>query len=162
MAGLQWHQDSNRRIDSSSHEFVTMATRLLQSILFKTLQDALFICYKQSPDNAHSVAFSQRSSSPHLIEDETFNDSGVMNNLIDYEDGQEEPDSLRVDKNMQRDPAFQLIGKAFSSNKYQLRKEYKIPKRASIMYIWLSGHLQATDHPTFVTKTCILLYVAKN
>ncbi|GFU70166.1 uncharacterized protein TNCV_5057601 [Trichonephila clavipes] len=65
-----------------------------------TLQDALFICYKQSPDNAHSVTFSQRSSSPRLIEDETFNDSDIMNNLIDYEDGQEEPDSLRVDKNM--------------------------------------------------------------
>ncbi|GFT23090.1 uncharacterized protein TNCV_1858361 [Trichonephila clavipes] len=65
-----------------------------------TLQDALLICCKQSPDNAHSVAFSQRSRSPHLIEDETFNDSDIINNLIDYEDGQEEPDYLRVDKNM--------------------------------------------------------------
>ncbi|GFT84998.1 hypothetical protein TNCV_2507921 [Trichonephila clavipes] len=55
----------------------------------QTLQDALFICYKQSPDNAHLVAFSQHSSSSRLIEDETFNDSGIMNNLIDYEDGQE-------------------------------------------------------------------------
>ncbi|GFS72753.1 uncharacterized protein TNCV_1421351 [Trichonephila clavipes] len=66
----------------------------------RALQDALFICYKQSPDNAHSVAFSQRSSSPRLIEVETFNDSEIINNLIDYEDRQEEPDSLRVDKNM--------------------------------------------------------------
>ncbi|GFX59765.1 hypothetical protein TNCV_1778041 [Trichonephila clavipes] len=33
-----------------------------------------------------------------LIEDETFNGSDIMNNLIDYEDEQEEPDSLRVDK----------------------------------------------------------------
>ncbi|GFV88571.1 uncharacterized protein TNCV_1243811 [Trichonephila clavipes] len=64
-------------------------------------QDALFICCEQSPDNAHSVAFSQRSSSPRLIEDETFNDSDIINNLIDYEDRQEEPDSLREDKNMQ-------------------------------------------------------------
>ncbi|GFX50859.1 uncharacterized protein TNCV_2732131 [Trichonephila clavipes] len=64
--------------------------------------DALFICYKQSPGNAHSVAFSQRSSSPCLFEDETFNDSNIMNNLIDYEDGQKELDFLRVDKNMQR------------------------------------------------------------
>ncbi|GFV07685.1 hypothetical protein TNCV_4941871 [Trichonephila clavipes] len=32
-------------------------------------------------------AFSQRSSSPRLIEDEVFNDSD--NNLINYEDGQE-------------------------------------------------------------------------
>ncbi|GFU82930.1 transposable element Tcb1 transposase [Trichonephila clavipes] len=43
----------------------------------KTLQDALFICYKQSPENVHSVAFSQRSSSLRLIEDETLNDRGV-------------------------------------------------------------------------------------
>ncbi|GFW24246.1 hypothetical protein TNCV_738721 [Trichonephila clavipes] len=56
-------------------------------------------------------AFSQRSSSPRFIEDEIFNDSNIMNNLIYYEDGQEEPDSLRVDKNMHRDPAFQQIGK---------------------------------------------------
>ncbi|GFV92575.1 hypothetical protein TNCV_1374261 [Trichonephila clavipes] len=55
----------------------------------KTLKDALFICYKQSPDNAHSDAFSQRSSSPRLIEDETFNDSDIINSLINYEDGQE-------------------------------------------------------------------------
>ncbi|GFX74625.1 uncharacterized protein TNCV_1158411 [Trichonephila clavipes] len=61
----------------------------------------MFICYKQSPDNAYSVAFSQRSSSPRLIEDETFNDIDIINNLIDYEDGKEEPDSLRADKNMQ-------------------------------------------------------------
>ncbi|GFX52014.1 uncharacterized protein TNCV_4653431 [Trichonephila clavipes] len=47
----------------------------------------------------HSVAFSQHSSSPHLIEDETFNDSGIINNLVDYEDGQEEPDSSIADKN---------------------------------------------------------------
>ncbi|GFV72460.1 uncharacterized protein TNCV_546501 [Trichonephila clavipes] len=63
---------------------------------------ALFNCYKQSPDNAHSVAFSQLSSSLPLIEDETFNDSDIINNLIGFEDGQEEPDSLRADKNVQR------------------------------------------------------------
>ncbi|GFT17930.1 uncharacterized protein TNCV_4910891 [Trichonephila clavipes] len=68
-----------------------------------TLQDALFTCYKQSPDNVHSVAFSQHFSNPRLIEDETFNDSNIINNLIDYEDGQEEPDSLRADKNETQD-----------------------------------------------------------
>ncbi|GFW04139.1 hypothetical protein TNCV_2669041 [Trichonephila clavipes] len=78
------------------------------------------------------VAFSQRSSSRRLIEDETFNDSDIVNNLIDYEDGQEERDSLRADKNMQRS--------SFPTN-------------------W--KHLQATDHQTFVTKTYFLLYVAK-
>ncbi|GFV19612.1 hypothetical protein TNCV_478381 [Trichonephila clavipes] len=52
-------------------------------------------------DNVHSVAFSQPSSSPHLIEDETFNDSDIINNLIDYEDRQEKLDSLRANKNTQ-------------------------------------------------------------
>ncbi|GFU38396.1 hypothetical protein TNCV_2433711 [Trichonephila clavipes] len=41
------------------------------------------------------------NSSQRLIEDETFNDSDIIINLIDYEDGEEEPDSLRADKNMQ-------------------------------------------------------------
>ncbi|GFU51082.1 uncharacterized protein TNCV_1934811 [Trichonephila clavipes] len=63
-----------------------------------TLQDALFICSKQSPYKAGSVAFSQSANSPCLIEDETFNDSDIINNLIDYEDGEEELDSWRVDK----------------------------------------------------------------
>ncbi|GFX07753.1 hypothetical protein TNCV_4160221 [Trichonephila clavipes] len=52
------------------------------------------------PHNVHSVVFSQRSFSPRLIEDETFTE-GDINNLIDFEDGLEELDSLRVDKNMQ-------------------------------------------------------------
>ncbi|GFS51398.1 uncharacterized protein TNCV_548761 [Trichonephila clavipes] len=69
---------------------------------FKTLCSFVI----KSPDNAHSVAFSQRSISPRLIEDETFNDSDIINNLINFEDGQEESDSLRAGKNMQRDPAF--------------------------------------------------------
>ncbi|GFV74247.1 uncharacterized protein TNCV_2312451 [Trichonephila clavipes] len=56
---------------------------------FSAVQDGLFICYKQSLDNVHYVAFSQRSSSPRLIEDETFNDSDNINNLINYEDEQE-------------------------------------------------------------------------
>ncbi|GFT17363.1 uncharacterized protein TNCV_4806431 [Trichonephila clavipes] len=47
--------------------------------------------------NARSIAFSQRSSSTHLIEDETSNDSDIIHNLIYYEDGHEEPDSLSVD-----------------------------------------------------------------
>ncbi|PRD38895.1 UNVERIFIED_CONTAM: hypothetical protein NCL1_02674 [Trichonephila clavipes] len=54
---------------------------------------------KYTPSGStHSVTFSQHSSSPHLIEDETFNDSGIINNLVDYEDGQEEPDSSIADK----------------------------------------------------------------
>ncbi|GFT92772.1 uncharacterized protein TNCV_739591 [Trichonephila clavipes] len=62
-----------------------------------TLQDALFIGYEQPLDNARSIAFSQRISSTHFIEDETLNDCGIISNLIDYEDGYEEPNSLRAD-----------------------------------------------------------------
>ncbi|GFV43698.1 uncharacterized protein TNCV_880241 [Trichonephila clavipes] len=61
----------------------------------------MFICYKQSLDNAHSVAFSQHSSSAHLMEDQTANESDIIDNLIDSEDGQEEPDPLRADKTTQ-------------------------------------------------------------
>ncbi|GFS91546.1 beta-scruin [Trichonephila clavipes] len=57
---------------------------------------ALFIGYTHSLNNARSIAFSQRSSSTRLIEDEIFNDSDIINNLIDYEDGHEELDSLRA------------------------------------------------------------------
>ena len=32
-----------------------------------------------------------------MIVDETVNDSDIINNLIDYEDGQEEPDSMTAD-----------------------------------------------------------------
>ncbi|GFW52184.1 uncharacterized protein TNCV_2426311 [Trichonephila clavipes] len=74
----------------------------------RTLQDARLIGYKQSLDNTRSIAFSQHTSSTHLIDDETFNDSDIINTLIDYEDGQEEPDSLRVDKIY---PGMQLSNK---------------------------------------------------
>ncbi|GFX24481.1 uncharacterized protein TNCV_992961 [Trichonephila clavipes] len=63
-----------------------------------TFQDALFIYYKHSLDNARSIAFSQRSIGTHLIEDETVNESDTTNNLIVYEDGLKEQDSLRADK----------------------------------------------------------------
>ncbi|GFU46989.1 hypothetical protein TNCV_813621 [Trichonephila clavipes] len=61
--------------------------RYVTAVYICTLQIAVFICYKQSPDNARSVAFSQRANSLRLIEDETLNDSGIINNLIDYVDG---------------------------------------------------------------------------
>ncbi|GFX88886.1 uncharacterized protein TNCV_2575931 [Trichonephila clavipes] len=72
------------------------------------------------PDNAHSVAFSQRSSIPRLTEDEIFNDSDI-NNLMDYEDGQEEPDSLRVDKNM-RASNFRRNWKSIFLKKIPIKK----------------------------------------
>ncbi|GFX18627.1 uncharacterized protein TNCV_3310881 [Trichonephila clavipes] len=63
-----------------------------------TLEESLFICYKQSNENPLLVAFSQRTHSLNWIEDEAFKDNETINNLIDYEDGQEEADSFRVDK----------------------------------------------------------------
>ncbi|GFS74318.1 uncharacterized protein TNCV_3280061 [Trichonephila clavipes] len=62
------------------------------------LPGVLFIGYKHSLNNARSIAFYQRTSSTHLLEDETSNGSDIINNLIDYEDGEEEPDSSRRDK----------------------------------------------------------------
>ncbi|GFS49696.1 transposable element Tcb1 transposase [Trichonephila clavipes] len=56
---------------------------------------------QQLARNTPPVVTSDQLSNPRLIEDETFNDSDITNNLVDYEDGQEEPDSLRADKNMQ-------------------------------------------------------------
>ncbi|GFW33496.1 uncharacterized protein TNCV_2210311 [Trichonephila clavipes] len=70
--------------------------RYATAMYIYTLQDAHFFCYKQSPYNARSVAFSQSANSPRMIEDETLNNRGIINNLIDYVDGQEDPDSLRA------------------------------------------------------------------
>ncbi|GFT75118.1 uncharacterized protein TNCV_2244891 [Trichonephila clavipes] len=81
-------------LESRGCEGVCYATAIYKY----TLQDALFICYKQSADNTPLVAFSQRAINPRLIEDETFNDCGIINNLKDYVDEQEEPDSLRADE----------------------------------------------------------------
>ncbi|GFW93975.1 hypothetical protein TNCV_4812931 [Trichonephila clavipes] len=67
------------------------------SMYLHTPKDALFVGYKQSIDNARTIAFSQSTSSTHLIGEETFNDNDIINNLIDYEDGNEEMDSLRAD-----------------------------------------------------------------
>ncbi|GFV53322.1 uncharacterized protein TNCV_33591 [Trichonephila clavipes] len=71
--------------------WVSRGVRYATALYMYTLQDALLICYKQSP--THSIAFSQSVNSPRLIED-----SDIINNLTDYEDGQEEPNSLRADK----------------------------------------------------------------
>ncbi|GFY09647.1 uncharacterized protein TNCV_381421 [Trichonephila clavipes] len=65
------------------------------AMYINAFQDALFFCYKQSPNNAHSVAFSEHTKSSRLIEDEIFNDRDIINHLIDYEEG---PDSLGVYK----------------------------------------------------------------
>ncbi|GFW09778.1 uncharacterized protein TNCV_868401 [Trichonephila clavipes] len=102
-----------------------------------TLQDFLLTGYKQSFDNARSIAFFERTSSTHLIEDETVNDSGIINNLVDYEDRQV-PDSLRVDKIYAEIQLSNKSEKHFLKMLNQFRKEFEIPIRASIMHIRLS------------------------
>ncbi|GFV33011.1 hypothetical protein TNCV_2023791 [Trichonephila clavipes] len=56
-------------------------------------QEGQFIGYKQS--FTRSIAFFQRNSSTHFLEDEVFNGRDIINNLVYYEDEQDEVDSLR-------------------------------------------------------------------
>ncbi|GFW43283.1 uncharacterized protein TNCV_1350461 [Trichonephila clavipes] len=51
-----------------------------------------------SPNNARTITFSERTSSKRLIKNETVNDSDIINNVKDNKHGQEESDSLRADK----------------------------------------------------------------
>ncbi|GFW20803.1 hypothetical protein TNCV_1050241 [Trichonephila clavipes] len=101
--GLGWKDRSHRRLIII---LLLRKTNIINGI-HKRQRELLEILKKLY------IAFSQRSSSPLLIKDETDNDSDIINTLMDYEGGQEGPDSLRVDKNL-RNPASQQIGEAFS------------------------------------------------
>ena len=59
----------------------------------------LYIVRRCSPLGALFEGFDTFSENDlsEMIEDETVNDSDIINNLIDYEDGQEEPDSMTTD-----------------------------------------------------------------
>ncbi|GFV30580.1 uncharacterized protein TNCV_42051 [Trichonephila clavipes] len=89
------------------------------------------ICYKQSPDNLRLVAFSQRANNWRLFEDETFKDSNIINNLIGYEAGQEEPDYLRADEIYARRQVSNKLEKHFlkidtnSERSMKLHKELR-------------------------------------
>ncbi|GFW15929.1 hypothetical protein TNCV_4432021 [Trichonephila clavipes] len=61
--------------------------------------------------NARSIAFSQRTSSMQLFEDETSNDSEIINNLMDY---MKRTGFFDRRYNIGWDPAYQEIGKEFS------------------------------------------------
>ncbi|GFW80686.1 uncharacterized protein TNCV_3235381 [Trichonephila clavipes] len=121
-----------------------------------TDQDALLVGFQQSLDNAQSFAFSQRTRSPRLIEDETFHDGDIINNLIDYKDGQEELDSLRVDKiyaHTHKDPAFQQLEKHFLKINTNSKRSLKFPKKTFDHAYLVIGTFTTTDLPTIVTKT---------
>ncbi|GFW92035.1 uncharacterized protein TNCV_2153141 [Trichonephila clavipes] len=126
-------------------------------MFINTLQDAVFICYKQSPDNARSFAFSQRVNSPRLVEDGTFNDSDIINNLIDYEDGH---DSLRVDKIYVGIQVSNKLEKHFLKIDTNSEKSMKFQKELrSCISGYRNIYKQLTDF--FVTKTYLLLYGTK-
>ncbi|GFX72654.1 hypothetical protein TNCV_4062501 [Trichonephila clavipes] len=83
-------------------------------IYLYTLQESLFICYKQSFYDTRSFAFARHANSARLFEDETVNHNGIIDNLIVHEDGQKEPDSMTADEiyaNVELSPKSQ---KAFS------------------------------------------------
>ncbi|GFU34767.1 hypothetical protein TNCV_2319731 [Trichonephila clavipes] len=96
----------------------------------------MFICYEQSLDNARSIAYSQRTGSTHLIEDETFNDSDIINNSRDYIDEQEEPDSSRVDK-IYTGILLSNKSEKVPSNRYQFRREFGSLSKKSFHHAYL-------------------------
>ncbi|GFW85490.1 uncharacterized protein TNCV_145351 [Trichonephila clavipes] len=121
-----------------------------------TLQDALFIGYKQSLDNARSIVF-QRTGSTLLIEGETFNVSNIIKNLIDYEDGQE-PDILECIKYMRNKPNKYMcnisnkLGKHFRKKDTNSERNLKFQKELRSR---ISGygdvHKQLTNRPSSQT-----------
>ncbi|GFU64882.1 uncharacterized protein TNCV_785331 [Trichonephila clavipes] len=112
--------------------------RYATTMYIYTLQDALFICYKQFPNNARLIVFPQRANSLRLLEYETLNDYGIINNLIEYIAEREEPDSLRVDKIYAGIELFNKLGKLFLKIDTDSERSMKFSKRASITHIWLS------------------------
>ncbi|GFW11375.1 uncharacterized protein TNCV_3808951 [Trichonephila clavipes] len=124
-----------------------------------TLQYALLIGYEHSLDNARFIAFSQRHSSTHLIEDETFNDSDIINNLKDYEDGQEEPGSLRVDS------IYAEIQLSDQSEKYFLKIDTNSKRNLKFqkeLRSCIPRYRAVPKQLTIVLKTYHLPYGAKN
>ncbi|GFX93390.1 uncharacterized protein TNCV_151961 [Trichonephila clavipes] len=87
-----------------------------------------FLHLLQSPVNARSVDISQCANSPYLIEDETLNGCGIINNLIDYADGQEEPDSLRADKIYAGIQLSNKLGKHFLKIDINSKRSMKFQK----------------------------------
>ncbi|GFV71691.1 uncharacterized protein TNCV_3534791 [Trichonephila clavipes] len=144
----------------SSH--IKWAPQFLPFIFYKLGKyilsvDAKFTCYKQSPDNARSVAFCQRAIRPTLIEDEIFNESDIISNLIGYEDGQE-PDSLRADKiyaetqlsNKSEKHFLKIDTNAERSLKFQI-------KLRSCIYGYRDIYKQLTTRPSLQKLICYFM-----
>ncbi|GFU28655.1 hypothetical protein TNCV_468501 [Trichonephila clavipes] len=87
-----------RMLLADSWSNVLTVAGLSSRLMWPVSEKQCRVACRQSPDNTRSVDFSQRANSLRLIEDETFNDSDIINNLLGYEDGQEEPDFLRAVK----------------------------------------------------------------
>ncbi|GFV38627.1 uncharacterized protein TNCV_1803731 [Trichonephila clavipes] len=93
------------------------------------------------------------------MEDETFNDSDINNNLIDYEDEQEEPDSQRVHKIYFGIQIFNKSQKQFLKIDTNSERSLKFQKEFRSC---ITGYReQATDQPTVVSKTYHLSEGAK-
>ncbi|GFT21786.1 uncharacterized protein TNCV_2970251 [Trichonephila clavipes] len=136
--------------------------RYATAIYIFPLQDTLFICYELSLDNARSVTFSQRANSPLSIEDETLNDGDIINKLIDYVDGQEEPDSLQADKIYTEIQLCNKLGKHFLKTDTNFERRMKFQKEfRSCISGYHDIYKQLTNRPSR-QKLIFYLMVPKN
>ncbi|GFV26648.1 tyrosine-protein phosphatase 69D [Trichonephila clavipes] len=104
------------------------------------------------------VDFSQRPNSPRLIEDETLNDCGIINNLIDYVDGQEEAYYFRADRICAGIQLSNKLGKRFLKMDTNSERNMKFQKELRSYLVIVSV---TSDKTTVVAKTYLLLYGAK-
>ncbi|GFX13065.1 uncharacterized protein TNCV_2357211 [Trichonephila clavipes] len=65
-------------------------------LLFSDQIQTIYV--KTSSYNVSPIAFSQLANSTSLTKDETVDNGDILNNLIDYKDGQKEPDYMRADE----------------------------------------------------------------
>lgn len=70
--------------------------------------------------------------------DETVNDSDFINNLIDYEDGQEEPESITTNKIYAGIQIYKKLEMHFLKIDTNAETSLKFKKRAKVMHVSLS------------------------
>ncbi|GFU00688.1 uncharacterized protein TNCV_4818521 [Trichonephila clavipes] len=99
----------------------------------------------------------------HLIEDETFNDSGIINNLIDYENGHEEPDSLRADTIYAGIQLSEKSEKHFLKIDTNSERSLKFQKKLrSCISGYRDVHKQLTNRPSSQKLISYFIYSSKN